>query len=1075
MSFKSLMFSRFFGFLALVLSGLTLLAGAAIAQEEQEQAEEAPASEAPIEEVVVTGIRSSLEDALGFKRAASSIVDHITAEDIGSLPALDLGEALQAVPGVQIVADESQRTSSINLRGLSGGYVITTADGFGIASPSLSTSETGAPNPFGAFEPSIFRGITVIKTPTADLPTGAIAGIVDQKLPKALAIKRDRFEVNVGSRYEELADNYDGEISFRARKELIEDKLAIAGTYAQSEQNFRRDSLNITRYEDAVITSGNATNRSRRVFVGPDGETLDEWKAANGIPDAANVLIMSEVRQFSELAEGDRHSYALNVAWEPTEELAFNLDFLGTEKDLEDATSDVFIFGLREGNAFSNYTPTPGVAPIFAFTDEDGTENYLITDYTYDNAQYFPGARLTDRFEKSDGVFLKGEWARDKLTMSFGAAKSDAEASSFSTQFDARYRPADRRPGGSRSPDDTNGITGRAVTGSGDLDAFLLTMEGTDNLTLSNAFQYPLNPAVHDRPHEILDRLLTQSSVSSIGDNPDGTKNRTFFLVTSQERIMSRKHEQFNLDFEYDLDIPVIDSVKVGAFHSKEEYFTRQLRPTAAFINLEGITDDLLVPAVHTQGNAFFDGNLPGALTTDQGWLTIDTQAAVAALTEGIERRYNEVYAALLADPTVEEGNTAPDALTNAQKQQAIEFYKDPVFTDDGFLARRRDNDNTAFHSSEVDIEAAYLMANFSGELGGMAYRGNAGLRYAETKTSGSGLVQAARGNGARLWDNTYELSTPSHSYSNTLPSINLSLDIREDLVLRTAYYEGISRPNVAAFRPNGIINEGDRAISIRIADTILPAFEADSFDISLNWYNRSGSVVSLGYFQKDVRDQSDLVQICPADGGGLGYGTLTLVGSGASAICEQDELHTIFIPDDPDTPEDESGTEQINREVTITQRVNKSDEQTVKGYEFAVQQNLDFLPGFWSHFGGMFNFSRVTNDGERIPGISERQYNIVGYYETDRFNARLAYNYRSEYLLATTGTFTGFADRDAKDRKRLDFSTSYEVLDNLRVTFRAYNLLDDIFEEFQGRNQALGRRANYDGRVYSLAVRYVF
>ena len=188
-----------------------------------------------------------------------------------------------------------------------------------------------------------------------------------------------------------------------------------------------------------------------------------------------------------------------------------------------------------------------------------------------------------------------------------------------------------------------------------------------------------------------------------------------------------------------------------------------------------------------------------------------------------------------------------------------------------------------------------------------------------------------------------------------------------------------------------------------------------------------------------------------------------------------QDELYTIFIPDDPATPEDESGTEQVNREMRISQRVNLNDEQTVKGYEFAVQQNLDFLPGFWSNFGGIINYSRVTNDGKRIVGISEEQYNLVGYYETDRYNARLAYNYRSDYLLATNSTFTGFADREAKDRKRLDFSTSYEVIDNLRVTFRAYNLLDDIFEEYQGENPLLGRRSNYDGRTYSLAVRYVF
>ncbi len=1057
MPIKSSVILRILGGAAIVISSQMLLGKAAVAQEADS-----------LEEVVVTGIRSSLESALDFKRSASSIVDHITAEDIGSLPALDLGEALQAVPGIQLNAEGSQRTSDINLRGLSGGYVLTTANGFGIASPSLSQSEKGAANPFGAFEPSIFRGITVIKTPTADLPTGAIAGIVDKKMPNALDIRSDRYEVNVGSRYEELSDHGDGEISFRARKALIDDKLAVSATFARSEQNFRRDSLNITRYSDA--------ERNRwRVFKGENGQTMDEYKAEHGIAPEANMLVMSEIRQFSELAEGDRHSYALNVAFEPTDELAFNLDLLGTQKDLEDATSDVFIFGIRGNNNYVGFTPTPGVAPIFAFTDEDGTDNYAITDYGYENAQYFPGSRLTDRFEKSDGAFFSGEWAKEKWALSFGAAASDAKAETFHTQFDARYNPAQRHSGGGRSPDDTNGITGRAASGQGNLDNFLLTMDGTENLTLSHDFLYALRSA-DNRPYEQLDRLLTQIGVASNTVNPDGTINRTRFLVTGQERFIDREHDQFNLDFEFYLDdLPFIDSVKAGAYTSTEEYGTRQNRPVAAYINLEGITNDLLIPAVHTQGNPFYDGNLPGVLGADQGWLAIDTNAAVAALTPGIRERYDAVYQALLTDPTVEEGNTASDALTNAEREQAAAFYANPAFSEHGFLIRRRDADNTAFHSAKVGINAAYLMASFSGELGRMAYRGNAGVRFAETTNSGEGLVQVDRGNAARLWDNTYELSTPSHKYSHTLPSINFSLDLTEDLVLRTAYYEGISRPNVAAFRPNGSTNVGDRTINIRIADTELLPFEADSFDLSLNWYNRQGSVISLGFFQKDVRDQSDLERICPADGGGLGFGTLTLIGSGASAVCTQDELHTIIIPDNPNTPEDESGTEDVNREVIIVQRLNNDVSQTVRGYEFAIQQNFDFLSGFWSNFGGMLNYSRVTNDGERISGISEQQYNIVGYYETDRFNVRLAYNYRSEYLLATTGTFTGFADRDAKDRKRLDLSMSYEVLQNLRVTFRAYNLTDDIFEEFQGRNQLLNRRSNYDGRTYSLAARYAF
>ena len=1039
----------------------------------------------PVEEVVVTGIRSSLESALDVKRNADSIVDHISSEDIGSLPALDLGEALQAIPGIQLNAESTQRTSDINLRGLSGGFVMTTANGLGIATPSLSTSEKGASNPFGAFESSIFRGITVIKTPTADLPSGAIAGYIDKQLPSALSANRDRYEIQLGNRYEQLNDSNDMELSFRGRKELIEDVLAISGTYASSEQNFRRDTINITRYAD--VTGG------ANFFLGENGQTLDEYKAEWGLPEDANILYTGEVRHFSELANGDRDSYAVNLEWQATDKLFVGLDLLGSEKDLHDANSDIFILAPRQRNgttAASRITPTAGVEPIYAFTNDplfdgdgnviaQGSDNYLITDYTYENGQYYPGNRLTDRLEQTGGQYLTAEWAEDRWALSVGAVRSDAEAESYHTQFDARYRPADRRRGGGRSPDDTNGIMGRMITGTGNIDNYFLDVNGFENLSLDGNFVYALRRA-DNRPYEELDRLLTQLSASWRGTNPDGTKHNTSMLVTGNEVFVDRDYDELKFDFEYDLDVSIWNSVKVGAYTSKEEFARLQNRDSSAYMNLDGIGNDLLIPAVYTRGNEFFNGNAPGAASADDGWVSIDVKAARAALTQGIEERYNDAYQRLLDDPTVEEGNTASDALTQAEKDQAIAFFADPEFTSGGFLRRRGRGEEVNSYTSSIEIKSAYLMANFSGDIGRMAFRGNAGLRYAETINSGRGLALVPKENETatqrnRLWDDEYQLSTPSNTYNHLLPSINFSLDVMEDVVVRAAYYEGIVRPNVASFRPNGYTSGGDRTVRIQVADSELLPFEADSWDLSVNWYNRQGSVISVGYFQKDVRDQSDFERICPTDGGGFGFGTLSLTGTAADPICASDDLSTVSsgLLDDPTTPQDES-VEEIYREFIITQRVNSNAEQTVRGYEMALQQNLDILPAPWSNFGGIVNFSRVTNDGERIPGVSETSYNLVGYYETDKFNIRLAYNYRSDYLLVSTGTFNGTADRDVKGRGRLDLSATYRPTNGLRLTFRSYNLLDEIYQEFQARNQELGRRTNYDGRIFSVSANYV-
>jgi TonB-dependent receptor len=147
---------------------------------------------------------------------------------------------------------------------------------------------------------------------------------------------------------------------------------------------------------------------------------------------------------------------------------------------------------------------------------------------------------------------------------------------------------------------------------------------------------------------------------------------------------------------------------------------------------------------------------------------------------------------------------------------------------------------------------------------------------------------------------------------------------------------------------------------------------------------------------------------------------------------------------------------------------------------EFSVQQNFDFLPGWLSHFGGAANYSRVSIDGEdaagnkiTLPSVSEKNLNLIGYYETTKFGVRVVYNKRGEYDLAAGNSFVGDA-RQVMERSQVDASVSFNITDNISISFDGFNLTDAMRAEFEN-DPMLPRRLDYDGRTYLATLRASF
>ena len=112
----------------------------------------------PAGEVVITGFRQSYANAIRSKRNEVAITDGISSDGLGRFPDLNVGEALQRVPGVQINREAEGRNATINLRGLPGEYAKMTLNGVAFAEPILSDA-----TPLGAFNSDIFSAIVIDK------------------------------------------------------------------------------------------------------------------------------------------------------------------------------------------------------------------------------------------------------------------------------------------------------------------------------------------------------------------------------------------------------------------------------------------------------------------------------------------------------------------------------------------------------------------------------------------------------------------------------------------------------------------------------------------------------------------------------------------------------------------------------------------------------------------------------------------------------------------------------------------------------------------------------------------------
>ena len=275
-----------------------------------------------MEVIEVRGIRSSMAENLDVKRMSESVVDAITAEDIGKFPDKNVADSLQRVPGVVIERDGGEG-SSVSIRGLSSELTFTQLNGNFIAS---SPGEPSRSFDYALLPSSKIESVEVYKSPEARLDEGGVGGTVLMHSRKPLSMDANSGVFNVESTYADVTKEYEPQFTGLYSWKNDNENFGVLVGYTYQERTNRTLSggtdANVWRYTG----TGQATDIHGNTVDNNNGwDTIND---ANGnsydgvwFPQVVRGSVLNEKRE--------REGIQFSSQWRPTNRLELGFNYFG--------------------------------------------------------------------------------------------------------------------------------------------------------------------------------------------------------------------------------------------------------------------------------------------------------------------------------------------------------------------------------------------------------------------------------------------------------------------------------------------------------------------------------------------------------------------------------------------------------------------------------------------------------------------------------------------------------------------------------------------------------------------------
>lgn len=1025
----------------------TLMMGIAHAQDAPEDDEDV---------VVTTGIRQSLIRAQDIKRNADSFVDAITAEDIGALPDRSVSEALQRVPGVSVLrfaAPDDPDHFSVEGSGV-------TIRGLPFVRSELNGRDVFAAGPSGQLgfqdvSPELLGSVQVFKNQSADLVEGGLSGTVDLRTRLPFDQSDSVFAYTLEGTFSDLSEAVDPSFSALGSNRWSTGigEIGVLASFSRNRLTSRSDATQLGDFRARDLAGNRVAPEdidSTTVFAPTGGgvRTQDfdrrrdavslaaQWESNDGRWQAAAQFLQSDS----------------GVAW--------------TENVLESSFDD---------NPAVTYSGIGGQGEA-VFGSDGLFQSGRVTDFT--------GWRGPNDILPAEGIrqlALTRERVESDTTRDFGFNLKFAPNDRLRTQFDVQYIDAKA---------DVNDVTVHSA------------FEGVLDITL-------------DGDDTTVDYVVPAGEDANFYDNP-----ANYYLRSKMDHVTQNEADSLALraDVEYDLDKGWLSGVRVGARYAKRDSLIQESTFNWGNISeiwtggdVGGTGSPLLTldnPAVsglfgpasfeNFQRNGGSANQFPGFFY--QGPLASDYEGFLSEIQSLIDLAGAESRGGftLVNRPGVVPGTPfLPSEIGTVETETFAAYarldfgnqenrFANGMYLDGNIGARIvntdviSDGSVTVLTAVDTGLDAGTLAANCQLREGQDLLPGICGLSDARIANllqffSGDDLAQDQANN----------------SYTRLLPSLNLRLHLNDDMLIRLGAARSLSRPNENNLRAGqtfalvGDLPEEDpnnpgfntfRGVGAFGNNPLLDPVMSNQFDASFEWYFGDANSFTVSGFYKEIEDLIiETVNVGGANTGGAGTVT-DVTNNGAT------ETVTFFGTDNADT----------NAEFL--------------GFEVAYQQFYDFLPGALSNLGVQANYTYIDasspgefdnsvtgntvdgneplqRDGSSFEQVSKHQFNVAGIYEDDKISARLAYNWRDDFLLIRRDVIFPFSSIFQKATGQLDGSVFYTINDNFRIGVSAVNLLDDVTETEQlingtvpsGDNVRAPRSFIRNDRRFTLALRANF
>jgi iron complex outermembrane receptor protein len=340
-----------------------------------------------------------------------------------------------------------------------------------------------------------------------------------------------------------------------------------------------------------------------------------------------------------------------------------------------------------------------------------------------------------------------------------------------------------------------------------------------------------------------------------------------------------------------------------------------------------------------------------------------------------------------------------------------------------------------------------YVMGNLKGD----GWRGNVGVRVVKTKIETDAWRVGVSAGTPGAINNPFGLMAPTSGekeYTDILPSANFSFDVRDDVVIRLAAGRVLARPDYAQMA--GFTSLTESLLTASGGNPNLNPYRANQYDATVEWYFAPQSILAVDFFYKDISTyivQGATVEKLPLQ---AAANDPRVVNPANQCVLQSAGLYSC--------------------NYSVGRPVNVAGGET-KGVE------VNFQMPVWNGFGVLANYTYTdasSTSGVPVPSSSKHIANLSGYYENERFSARLSYNYRSKFFVDYDAE-RGFRQLWSDSIKSLDASASVNLTENVSLSLDAINLTDEKQTDNYDNDKNRPARIYKNGRMVFGGVRFKF